>query len=61
MERLTIIRTPGEPDRLLQVKREHIDPVMERKAGQYGHILHVAHPPRRPALESQRGGRACST
>ena len=42
MRRLTIIRTPGDADRLLAVKREHIDPVMERKAGDYGHILHVA-------------------
>ena len=42
MQRLTIIRTPGDPDRLLAAKREHIDPVMQRKAGQYGHILHVA-------------------
>ena len=42
MQRLTIIRTPGDPDRLLETKRQHIDPVMERKAGDYGHILHVA-------------------
>jgi hypothetical protein len=42
MRRLTTIRTPGDPDRVLQVKRDHIDPVIERQAGQYGHILHVA-------------------
>lgn len=42
MQRLTIIRTQGDPDRLLEIKRQHIDPVMERKAGDYGHILHVA-------------------
>ena len=42
MRRLTIIRTPGDPDRLLAMKREHVDPVMERKGGQYGHILHAA-------------------
>ena len=42
MARLTIIRTPGDPDELLATKREHIDPVMERKAGDYGNIFHVA-------------------
>ena len=42
MQRLTIIRTPGDPDKLLAAKREHIDPVMERKADQYGNIFHVA-------------------
>ena len=42
MQRLTIIRTPGDPEQLVAAKREHIDPVMERKAGEYGHILHVA-------------------
>lgn len=42
MQRLTIMRSTGDPDRLLAAKREHIDPVMERKAGQYGHLLHVA-------------------
>ncbi len=42
MQRLTIIRTPGDPDKLLAAKREHIDPVMERNAGRYGNILHVA-------------------
>jgi hypothetical protein len=40
--RLTIIRTPGDPDKLLAAKREHIDPVMERKAGEFGNIFHVA-------------------
>jgi len=42
MQRLTVIRTPGDPDELLAAKREHIDPVMERKAGQYGNVFHVA-------------------
>ncbi len=42
MRRLTIIRTPGDPDRLLAAKREHIDPVMERKGPEYGNIFHVA-------------------
>jgi hypothetical protein len=42
MGRLTIIRTPGDPDELLAVKREHIDPVMERRAGDYGLLVHVA-------------------
>ena len=42
MQRLTIIRTPGDPDALLDAKREHMDPVMKSKAGEYGHILHVA-------------------
>ena len=42
VQRLTIIRTPGDPDKLLAAKREHIDPVMKRKGGQLGHIFHVA-------------------
>ncbi len=42
MQRLTIIRTQGDPDQLLAAKREHIDPVASQKAGQYGHILHLA-------------------
>ncbi len=42
MRRLTIMRTPGDPERLLAVKREHIDPVMESKAGEYGNLFHVA-------------------
>jgi hypothetical protein len=42
MQRLTIIRTPGDPEQLLAIKRQHIDPVMERKGGGYGHIFHVA-------------------
>ena len=42
MQRLTIIRTPGDPDELLAAKREHIDPVLERAGGQPGHIFHVA-------------------
>jgi len=41
MQRLTIIRTSGDPDELLASKREHIDPVMKRKADQYGHLLHI--------------------
>ena len=42
MRRLTSIRTPGDPEALLESKREHIDPVMKRKADQYGHLLHIA-------------------
>ena len=42
MQRLTIIRTSGDPDELLESKREHIDPVMKRKADQYGLLLHIA-------------------
>ncbi len=42
MQRLTIIRAFGDPDALLASKREHIDPVMKRKADQYGHLLHIA-------------------
>src|SRR5215204_4375133 len=42
MRRLTIIRTSGDPDELLASKREHIDPVMKRRADQYGHLLHIA-------------------
>jgi len=42
MRRLTIIRASGDPDELLAGKREHIDPVMERKAEEYGHLVHIA-------------------
>ena len=42
MQRLSIIRVPGDPDKLLAAKREHIDPVVQRKAGENGHILHIA-------------------
>jgi hypothetical protein len=42
MGRLTIIRATGDPDELLESKREHIDPVMKRKAGDYGHLAHIA-------------------
>ena len=42
MQRLTIIRTSGDPDELLASKHEHIDPVMKREADQYGHLLHIA-------------------
>ncbi len=42
MHRLTIIRSSGDPDKLLAAKREHMDPVMERKAPEYGNLLHVA-------------------
>ncbi len=44
MRRLTIMRATGDPDALLAAKREHIDPVMTRRAGEYGHISHVAAP-----------------
>lgn len=42
MRRLTIMRATGDPDKLLAAKREHIDPVMTRRAPEYGHISHVA-------------------
>ncbi|MDQ3629838.1 MAG: hypothetical protein M3417_00890 [Actinomycetota bacterium] len=42
MRRLTIMRATGNPDELLAAKRDHIDPVMTRRAGEYGHISHVA-------------------
>ncbi len=42
MKRLTIIRTSGNPDELMKSKREHIDPVMQRKAEEYGHLVHIA-------------------
>ncbi len=42
MRRLTIIRASGDPDELLASKREHIDPVMKRKAKEYGHLIHIA-------------------
>ena len=42
MQRLTIIRSSGDPEKLLAAKREHIDPVMKRKAPEYGNLLHVA-------------------
>lgn len=42
MRRLTIMRASGDPDDLLAAKREHIDPVIERRAGEFGNIFHVA-------------------
>ncbi len=42
MRRLTIMRATGNPDELLAAKRDHIDPVMQRRAGEYGFISHVA-------------------
>ena len=42
MQRLTIIRTPGDPDALLAAKREHMDPVMGPKADQIGMLFHLA-------------------
>ncbi len=42
MRRLTIMRATGDPKELLAAKREHIDPVMERRAGEFGNIFHVA-------------------
>ena len=36
MRRLTIMSATGDPDDLLAAKREHIDPVMERRAGEFG-------------------------
>ena len=41
-KRLTIIQLKGDPDELLQIKREVTDPVMSRKAPEYGAISHVA-------------------
>ena len=41
-KRLTIIELKGDPDELLQIKREVTDPVMSRKAPEYGGISHVA-------------------
>jgi hypothetical protein len=40
-KRLTILEPKGDPDRLLENKRTHIDPVMERKGPEYGLISHV--------------------
>jgi hypothetical protein len=40
--RLTIMRATGDPDELLSAKRENIDPVMERRAGEFGNLFHVA-------------------
>jgi hypothetical protein len=40
-KRLTIFEPKGDPDRLLDAKRTHIDPVMERKGPEYGLISHV--------------------
>ena len=42
MRRLTIMSATGEPDDLLAAKREHIDPVMKRRAREFGNIFHVA-------------------
>ena len=41
MRRLTIMRATGDPDELLAAKREHIDPVMSQRAGEYGQISHI--------------------
>jgi hypothetical protein len=40
-KRVTIFEPKGDPDRLLENKRTHIDPVMERKGPEYGLISHV--------------------
>ena len=42
MRRLTIMSATGDPDDLLAAKREHIDPVMNRRAVEFGNIFHVA-------------------
>ena len=42
MQRLTIIRSSGDPEALLAAKREHIDPVMEKRAAELGNVFHVA-------------------
>jgi hypothetical protein len=42
MGRLTIIRATGDPDELLEWKQQHVDPVMKRQGGEYGHLAHVA-------------------
>ncbi len=42
MQRLTIIRSSGDPEKLLAAKHEHMDPVMQRKAPEYGNLLHLA-------------------
>src|SRR5688572_8822849 len=40
-KRVTLMQAKGDPDHLLEQKRTHIDPVMERKAPEYGLISHV--------------------
>ncbi len=40
--RLTVMRASGDPDELFAAKRENIDPVMERRAGEFGNIFHIA-------------------
>ncbi len=41
MQRLTIIRTPGDADELAAAKREHMDPVVAPKAAELGMLFQV--------------------
>jgi len=40
-QRLTVIRIKGDTDELLANKREHIDPVVQRKAPEHGAVWSV--------------------
>ncbi len=42
MRRVTVMRASGDPDELLAAKRDNIDPVMERRAEEFGNIFHLA-------------------
>ena len=42
MQRLTIMRSSGDPEALLAAKRKHIDPVMQEKAAELGNVFNVA-------------------
>ena len=41
-KRLTIFNVPGNPDELFEMKHSLMDPVMMRKAPEYGGVMHIA-------------------
>lgn len=41
-KRLTIMNIPGDADQLFELKHEVMDPVMQRKAPEYGGMVHIA-------------------
>ena len=41
-KRLTVFDIPGDPDELFEIKHSVMDPVMSRKAPEYGALVHIA-------------------
>ena len=41
-KRLTVFDIPGDPDNLFEMKHTVMDPVMSRKAPEYGALVHIA-------------------